>query len=61
MSFLMSFVMSGVLTYINLGLVSNFFMIWMTGWFKALVVAYPCVLIVSPIAAKIAKSLCRSD
>lgn len=61
MSFAMSLIMSGVLAYINLGLVSNFFMIWLEGSMKAFVVAYPCVLFIAPIVAKATKSLTRAD
>lgn len=61
MSFTMSFIMSGVLTYINLGLIGNFFLIWLEGWMKAFVVAYPCVLFIAPIAAKVTKSLIRTN
>lgn len=61
MSFTMSFIISGALAYINLGLVGNFILIWLEGWIKSFALAYPCVLFVAPVAAKAAKSLIRSD
>lgn len=57
MAFMMSFIISGVMLYIAVGFVSNFFYLWMLGWGKALVVAYPCVLVVGPLASKLASKI----
>ncbi|MGG7049219.1 MULTISPECIES: DUF2798 domain-containing protein [unclassified Campylobacter] len=61
MALFMSFIISGVLTFLNLGLISNFISIWMTGWGKAFVVAYPCILVIAPLATKLAKMICKEQ
>ena len=57
MAFLMSLVISGVLTFINLGLIKGFALIWLANRGKALVVAYPCVLAISPVATRLTKAI----
>lgn len=59
MALFMSCIIAGVLTYINLGLVEGFFKIWMQGWAKAFVVAYPCLLLLFPIVTRMANALCK--
>ena len=59
MAFLMSFVISGVLTFIKLGLIKGFALVWLANWGKALVVAYPCVLAISPVATRLTKAICK--
>ena len=58
MAFFMSFLISGVLIYINLGLIDGFLKIWVVGWLKAFVVAYPTLLIITPFVTKLAKLIC---
>lgn len=55
----MSFVISGALTYINLGLVDDFIGIWLLGWGKSFVVAYPTLLMLFPVVSKVAKAICK--
>lgn len=57
MSMMMSFLMSGVVTFINLGLVDNFLILWLRAFSRAFVVAFPCVLIVVPFVRKIVAKL----
>ena len=57
MSMLMSCLMSGVITFINLGLVDDFFALWMTAFSKAFIVAFPCVLMVVPFVKTIVGKL----
>lgn len=53
MSMLMSCLMSGVITFFNLGLVDDFFTLWMNAFGKAFLVAYPCILLVVPVVRRI--------
>ncbi len=50
MSIFMAFIMSGVLTMINLGPVADFFFKWMRAFGIAWMFAFPSVLLVTPIA-----------
>ncbi len=45
MSLLMTILMSGVITSITLGSVDHFFMLWLQAFRKALLFAFPCVLL----------------
>lgn len=57
MSLLMSCLMSGVITFINLGLIDNFFAIWMEAYWKAFVIAFPIIYVVAPIVHKLTAKL----
>jgi hypothetical protein len=50
----MSFIMSGAISLINVGLVTNFLSIWLHAWLVAYAIAFPSVLLVFPIARKLA-------
>lgn len=45
MAFIMSFIISAGLTFWNVG-AAGFMMVWPTAWFRAFVIALPCVFIV---------------
>ncbi|MCK9474176.1 DUF2798 domain-containing protein [Sulfurimonas sp.] len=53
----MSFIMSGAITFINLGFVDNFFSIWMHAGIIAFMIAFPTILLVFPIAHKLAMKI----
>ena len=53
----MSFIMSGAITFINLGLVNQFLTIWIHAWLVAYAIAFPTILIVFPFARKIAMKI----
>lgn len=57
----MSFLISGVISFINLGLVNNFASIWAEAFVKAWAVAYPSVLIVIPQVRKFLHLFIRND
>ncbi|AQW81943.1 DUF2798 domain-containing protein [Campylobacter pinnipediorum] len=61
MALFMTTFMSGILSYINLGLVDGFLKIWISGQIKAFVVAYPTILIISPFVARMANKICSKD
>ncbi len=53
MSLFMSVIMSGAITFINIGLVKNFSSIWFEAFYKAFMVAFFAVLLVAPQVRKI--------
>jgi len=54
---LMSFIMSGFITYLNLGLPSDYFFLWMTAWGKAFLVALPVSFFVIPLVRKVIEKI----
>lgn len=53
----MSLIMSGAISFINLGFVDNFITIWFHAWVVAYAIAFPSVLIVFPIARRLAMKI----
>jgi hypothetical protein len=53
----MSFIMSGVITLINLGIVESFISIWLHAWIVAYAIAFPTILLVFPFARKLAMKI----
>lgn len=49
-----SFLLSGFMSFINLGLVHAFISIWLQAWVFAFVIAFPTILLVFPFARKLA-------
>ncbi|NQZ79865.1 MAG: DUF2798 domain-containing protein [Colwellia sp.] len=49
MALLMSGIMSFVISLFNLGFIENIFFIWLKAWGFAFVVAFPVILIVTPV------------
>lgn len=56
-SLIMSFLMSMVITYLNLGWVEDFLSRWMHAWFTAFLVAFPIILLVLPVSRGIVARL----
>lgn len=54
MATFMSFLMSGAITALNIGFPADFLGRWMHSWGLAFVLAYPAILIVGPIARRLA-------
>lgn len=50
----MSFIMSGAITFKNLGFVGGFIGIWLHAWILAYAIAFPSILLVFPFARKLA-------
>lgn len=48
----MSFLMSGVISFINVGFVENFISVWANAFIRAFVVAFPAVIVVVPLVRK---------
>lgn len=57
----MTFLMSFVVTFINIGFVDGFFMLWAKAFWKAYIVAFPAVLTVVPIVRRLVKKLVASS
>jgi hypothetical protein len=52
MSLFMSGFMSLIITYINLGFVDSFIIIWLEAYWKAFLIAFPTIIIVVPFVKK---------
>jgi hypothetical protein len=50
---MMSFIISGVSTHSAISFSEDFIAFWMSSWGKSLIVTYPILLIVFPMARKI--------
>jgi len=53
MALLMSCIMSFVISVFNVGMVSNIIAIWLKAWSFAFLVAFPTIIVVSPIVHKL--------
>ena len=53
MALLMSGIMSFVISVFNVGLVNNILTLWLQAWSFAFIVAFPTIIIVSPIVHKL--------
>ena len=53
MALLMSGIMSFVISVFNVGLVTNIITLWLQAWSFAFIVAFPTIIIVSPLVHKL--------
>jgi len=53
----MTFIVSGTISFINLGLVNNIVEIWLHAWVLAYIIAFPTLLLVSPFVQKLAMKI----
>jgi len=53
----MSGFMSFVITFLNIGFVDNFIFLWLGAYWKAFLVAFPIILIITPKIRKAVSSL----
>ncbi|MFT5759881.1 MAG: hypothetical protein ACI9LM_004665 [Alteromonadaceae bacterium] len=53
MALLMSGIMSFVISVFNVGLVTNIITLWLQAWSFAFVVAFPTIIMVSPLVHKL--------
>ena len=60
LSCLMSFVVSGISTFRNAGLVDGFFGHWIGAWLPSWFIAFPIVLVVGPVARRIVGRLVKA-
>ncbi|PCI58344.1 MAG: hypothetical protein COB45_00265 [Gammaproteobacteria bacterium] len=56
-SFFMALFMSGIMSFVisvfNVGLVTNIITLWLQAWGFAFIIAFPTILIVSPVVHKL--------
>ena len=57
MGFLMSLSITLATTFVRIGLVGNFFLVWLEVWLVAYPVAIVCILIYRPLASKISAKI----
>jgi hypothetical protein len=57
MAFFMGIIMSGVVTFINMGWSEDFFSQWMTAFTRVIFIVIPVVMIVKPSVEKIVKRI----
>ena len=60
LSALMSFLVSGIATFRNAGLVDGFFVTWISAWLPSWLIAFPVVLVVAPVARRLVGVLVRA-
>ncbi len=60
MSLFMAFIMSGILTLVNLGALHDFVSRWMHAFLIAWCCAFPVVLLVAPVARKMVSLVVES-
>jgi hypothetical protein len=53
MALLMSGIMSFVISVFNVGLVTNIIRLWLQAWSFAFIVAFPTIIMVSPLVHKL--------
>ena len=53
MALLMSGIMSFVISVFNVGMVTNIITIWLQAWSFAFIIAFPTIIIVSPVVHKL--------
>ena len=61
LSGLMSFLVSGIATFRNAGLVDGFADLWIGAWLPSWLIAFPVVLVVAPLARRIVGGLVKAD
>ncbi|MDX2367129.1 MAG: DUF2798 domain-containing protein [Colwellia sp.] len=61
MSLLMSGIMSFVISVFNVGMVANIITLWLKAWSFAFVVAFPTIIIVSPLVHKLVSLVLHDD
>jgi Protein of unknown function (DUF2798) len=55
LSGLMSFLVSGIATFRAAGPAAGFFILWLQAWLTSWLVAFPTVLMVAPVARRMAR------
>jgi len=53
MALLMSGIMSFVISVFNIGMVTNIITLWLQAWSFAFIVAFPTIMLVSPVVHKL--------
>ena len=61
MALFMTFLMSAIITFTNLGLVDNFVFKWAEAFYKAFIFAFPIVFFVAPSVQKLTNKLIKIE
>ena len=61
LSGLMSLIVAGISTYRAVGLVPDFAGMWVSAWLSAWLVAFPAVLVVTPVARRAVQALVMEE
>ena len=61
LSGIMSFLVAGVSTFRNVGLVDGFLSLWIGAWLPSWAIAFPIVLFVAPLARRIVSLIVRPE
>ncbi|TIT00669.1 DUF2798 domain-containing protein [Mesorhizobium sp.] len=61
LSCLMSFVVSGIATFRNAGLIDGFFSLWIGAWLPSWLIAFPVILVVAPVARRLVMGLVKAQ
>lgn len=59
MSLFMTFLMSLIITYINIGFIDSFWTKWSQAFIKAFVFAFPIVFVVAPTVHKLVEKITK--
>jgi len=57
LTFMMTFLVSGISTLLAIGLEPRFLLVWFQAWMSSWVVAFPAVLVVAPLTRRIVARL----
>ncbi|WP_114966730.1 DUF2798 domain-containing protein [Alkalilacustris brevis] len=57
LTFMMTFLIAGIVNFMALGIVPGFFTIWFWSWMSSWAVAFPSVLFVAPLTRRIVAKL----
>lgn len=60
LSALMSFLVSGIATFRNAGLVDGFLGTWINAWLPSWLIAFPVVLVAAPVARRLVGVLVKA-
>ena len=61
LSGMMSFIVSGISTFLAIGMGPDFFGQWIGGWLPSWAVAFPVVLFVAPLARRMVAQITRPE
>ena len=60
LSAMMSFLVAGIATFRNFGLIDGFPTLWLSAWLPSWMIAFPVVLVVAPVARRLVGLLVKA-
>lgn len=61
MALLMSSIMSFIISIFNIGIVNGIFFIWLKAWALAFIIAFPTIILITPLVRKLVTSVVLQD